>query len=64
MREYTVKELIKLYKKNGWEIKAMGTHIKMCKDGVNYTASIPNHGKTVSLPLARRLLKESGITGL
>lgn len=61
MKEFKTKELIELYRKNGWEMKSNGTHIKMCKDGINYTASIPNHGKTVSLPLARRLLKESGI---
>lgn len=61
MKEFKTKEFIEIYKRNGWEVKKDGCHIKMTKVGVNYTCSIPNHGKTISLPLSRRLLKECGI---
>ena len=61
MKQYTPKELVKIFRKDGWEIKANGCHIKMTKENINYTVSIPNHEKIVSMPLARRLLKESGV---
>lgn len=61
MKEFKTKEFIEIFKRNGWELKKDGSHIKMAKVGINYTVSIPNHGKTISMPLGRRLLKECGI---
>lgn len=61
MREFTVREVIKMFERNGWVMKENGTHIKFVKEGVNYTASIPNHGKTVNMCLIRRVFKECDI---
>ena len=54
----TAKEMIKLYKENGYEIVkggGKGSHIKMRKG--NKTAVIPNHGE-LKRGLERALLKQ------
>lgn len=61
MKEYKTKDFIKLFERHGWELKSKGSHFKYVKQGFELTISIPVHGKTISLPLARRLLKEANI---
>lgn len=54
------KDLLKLLKKNGWELKRVqGSHHIMCKD--DKIESIPVHGKDVPKGLLKAILKRTGL---
>ena len=54
------KDLLKLLKQNGWEVKRIsGSHHIMEKDGKIET--IPTHGKDVPTGLLNTILKRTGL---
>lgn len=54
------KDLLKLLKKNGWNVaKINGNHHILQKDGK--TTVIPIHGKDVPTGLLNNILKETGL---
>lgn len=54
------KELIKLLKKNGWQlVRINGSHHNFRKDGV--TIAVPVHGKDVPTGLLHQILKDAGL---
>lgn len=54
------KDLLKLLKKNGWEIvRITGSHHILQKDGK--TTVVPIHGKDVPTGLLNAILKETGL---
>lgn len=62
MREYTPKEFIHILKENGWQLcRNNSNHITFRHPEFTNIVTVPCHQKTVSLPLAKRLLKEAKI---
>lgn len=54
------KDLLKLLKKNGWEIvRIKGSHHVLQKNG--NTTVVPIHGKDVPTGLLNNILKETGL---
>lgn len=54
------KELLKLLKQNGWELKRInGSHHILQKDGK--TEVLPVHGKDVPTGLLNKILKRTGL---
>lgn len=54
------KDLLKLLKKNGWEVvRIRGSHHVLQKD--KQTTVVPIHGKDVPTGLLDRILKETGL---
>lgn len=54
------KDLLKLLKKNGWEVKRIqGSHHILQKD--NQTEVLPIHGKDVPTGLLNAILKRTGL---
>lgn len=54
------KDLLKLLKKNGWEVvRIKGSHHVLQKNGK--TTVIPIHGKDVPIGLLNNILKETGL---
>ena len=54
------KELLKLLKKEGWEIvRINGSHHILQKDGK--TTVVPIHGKDVPIGLLNKIFKETGL---
>ena len=54
------KDLLKLLKKNGWEIvRIKGSHHVLQKNGK--TTVVPIHGKDVPIGLLNNILKETGL---
>lgn len=54
------KDLLKLLKKNGWElVRINGSHHILQKDGK--TTVVPVHGKDVPTGLLNAILKETGL---
>ena len=54
------KEVLKLFIKNGWEVKRIrGSHHIMQKD--DQTEIIPVHGKEVPTGLLNKMLKRAGL---
>lgn len=54
------KELIKLLKKNEWQlVRINGSHHIFRKDGV--TIAVPVHGKDVPTGLLHQILKDAGL---
>ena len=55
------KDLLKLLKKNGWElVRINGSHHILQKDGK--TTVVPIHGKDVPTGLLKTILKETGLS--
>lgn len=54
------KDLLKLLKKNGWELSRIhGSHHILQKDGK--TITVPIHGRDVPTGLLNHILKETGL---
>lgn len=54
------KDLLKLLKKNGWQIKSVnGSHHKLVKD--DQTITLPIHGKDMKPGLESAILKQAGL---
>lgn len=58
----TPKEMIKLLKKHGYEIKSQsGSHVKMFNPKTNVTTIVPMHTKAMSKGTERNILKQAGL---
>lgn len=56
------KEMIKLLKKNGFEIVSQnGSHVKLKNFEINRTVIIPYHAKDLKKGLEKAILKQAGI---
>lgn len=56
------KEMIKLLKKNGFEIISQnGSHVKLKNIETNKTVIIPYHAKDLKKGLEKAILKQAGI---
>lgn len=63
MKEYTVREFSKILKQNGWERSCInGSHAIYRKKGKTPIV-VPVIRKCISMPLAKRLIKEHGLLG-
>jgi predicted RNA binding protein YcfA (HicA-like mRNA interferase family) len=62
MISYKPREISSMIENNGWIYKrSNGSHRIYSKSGCNTNIVIPFGGKEVSLPMAKRLLKEAGV---
>lgn len=54
----------KLLKKNGWiHVRTTGSHFQFKKVGVNFVATVPNHGnKDLSIGVLKNLEKGTGLS--
>jgi predicted RNA binding protein YcfA (HicA-like mRNA interferase family) len=58
----TAAQVMKKMKEHGWiENRVTGSHHVFVKDG-RRTVSVPKHGNRDMGPLAKKILKEAGIT--
>ncbi len=64
MKPLTGPEVVKLLKKQGWELKRIrGSHYIFLKEGHDAVISVPVHGKRVlKLGVQHGILKDAGIT--
>lgn len=63
MKPLTGPEMVKLLKKQGWELKRIrGSHYIFLKEGHDAVISVPIHGKRALKPgVQRGILKDAGI---
>ena len=61
IKAYKPKELIKIFRKNGWEIVRQNKHTVFYKEGFKNHVSIPMHNTDVCPPMVKRLFKEANI---
>lgn len=58
----TPKQMVKLLKKNGFEIVSQnGSHIKMRHNATGRQTEVPMHGKDLKKGLENAILKQAGL---
>jgi predicted RNA binding protein YcfA (HicA-like mRNA interferase family) len=67
MRGYSPREFKAILEKNGWKQsrKQNGSHLTYYKENVNYIVTFvdkgSSHGKELSRPMVKRIIKEAGL---
>jgi len=61
MQGFSPREFTGILISNGWHRSHGGTHVSFVKNGCNRIITLPFHGRELSRPLAKRLLKEANI---
>lgn len=57
----TKRELVKILRENGWEIKHGTNHDMAVKDGTSTKIAIPRHTGDIPIGTAKSILKDAGI---
>lgn len=56
------KELLKILKKEGWEIKEQrGSHIQLVHKSKSGKVTVPNHNKDLKTGTLKSILKQAGL---
>lgn len=60
----TFKEVVKVLESNGWaEVRVKSSHHQFKKPGVEFLATVPNHGsKDISIGVIKSLEKGTGLS--
>lgn len=60
----TFRKVKKILTKNGWSlVRTKGSHAQFKKTGMNFVATVPNHGgKDISIGVLKQLEKGTGLS--
>lgn len=62
MKSYSPREVIKILKNNGWQLRRIeGDHYIFKKEGIKYLTSVPIGRNTVRLGTLKNIEKQTGI---